>query len=182
MSFTANDPAAHCVGLIQPASLPFEYGQNSKVLSNNHDNNGNNELLNNNGSSAIMMTSGPPGQSLDYTGALQYLFSQAKESVISKALCEEIELSMAPPIEIGVVSYLYRLQAVGRLQDWPLLFGEGNSFILYLLNKMEKDEFPPGSLNERTIWNDRRRETVQWVQERTKKHAGGSSLTIDLHH
>lgn len=180
-----NDPASHCVGLHQSAHLPFEYGQNSRTLifnnngfsgfdnsafigfqdpSNTHNNN-----ISNNNNHTGTLSAGPPEPVVDYVGALQYLFSHTKESGAARELCSEIELSLEPPVEAGVLQYLFRMQAIGRLQDWPLLFGEGNSFIVYLLQKMEKDEFPAASVNERTIWNDRRREAAEWLKERTKQ-------------
>ncbi|GJJ75304.1 hypothetical protein EMPS_07662 [Entomortierella parvispora] len=199
MAFTftdINDPASHCVGLHHSAHLPFEYGQNSRtslifnsnnsgctglnsgLFSNFPDpsdsnstihNNSNNSNNNHHTGFAAAITAGPPEPVVDYVGALQYLFSQAKESEVARELCNEIELSLEPPVEAGVLQYLFRMKAIGRLQDWPLLFGEGNSFIVYLLQKMEKDEFPAANVNERTIWNDRRRETTEWVKERTKQ-------------
>jgi len=173
-----NDPASHCIGLHQSAHLPFEYGQNSRTLIfsnsgctgfdsvfNGFEDPSNNISSHHTGS----LSAGPPDAVVDYVGALQYLFSRAKESEVARELCNEIELSLEPPVEAGVLQYLFRMKAIGRLHDWPLLFGEGNSFIVYLLQKMEKDEFPAASVNERTIWNDRRRETAEWVKERTKQ-------------
>jgi hypothetical protein len=118
------------------------------------------------------LSAGPPEPVVNYVGAVHYLFSQAKQDPAAIELCHEIELDLEPPVVAGVLLYLFRLQAIGRLQDWPLLFGEENSFILYLIQKMEKDyEFPTASVNERTIWNDRRRETAEWVKERTLARA-----------
>ncbi|CAO3566402.1 unnamed protein product [Mortierella alpina] len=152
----ANDPASHCLGLIQPMHAPFRYGQGP--FSINHIGLGS---AGNGG-----LASGPPKEELPYKRALDFLFSDAKQSVAAVRLCREIELRMEPPVEAGVVQYVFRLQAIGRISDWPLLFGAGNSFVLYLLEKMTMDNFPADSENERMIWELRRKEAAEWAKQR----------------
>ncbi|KAF9996586.1 hypothetical protein BGZ80_003654 [Entomortierella chlamydospora] len=109
------------------------------------------------------LTPNPPMEEVDYEGALHFLFSIAKHNPAAKELCNEIDLPMTPPIEAGILQYLFRLQAIGRIEDWPLLFGYGNSFILHLLEKMSKAEVLNDSENERMIWDLRRKETTDWL-------------------
>ncbi|KAF8960287.1 hypothetical protein BGZ46_001603 [Entomortierella lignicola] len=106
----------------------------------------------------------PPSEEVDYEGALCFLFEVARHDPLAKELCQEINLPMKPPIESGVLQYLFRLQAIGRIEDWPILFGNGNSFILYLLKKMSRDEALEDSENERIIWDLRRKETADWLK------------------
>ncbi|KAF9966031.1 hypothetical protein BGZ70_003481 [Mortierella alpina] len=152
----ANDPASHCLGLIQPMHAPFSYGQGPFPV--NHTGIGS---ASNGG-----LASGPPKEELPYKRALDFLFSDAKQNLAATRLCQEIELRMEPPVEAGVVQYLFRLQAIGRISDWPLLFGAGNSFVLYLLEKMTMDDFPADSENERMIWELRRKEAAEWAKQR----------------
>ncbi|KAF9183264.1 hypothetical protein BGZ51_004153 [Haplosporangium sp. Z 767] len=153
-----NNPASHCMGLIQPLHTSFEYGQSSRATStaSNIAANGTNTTL----------CPNPPKVELDYNGALGFLSSEARQNPAARQLCEEVGLTMEPPFEAGVLQYLFRLEAINRLEDWPLLFGKNNSFILYLLDKMAKNEFPADSENEKMIWEMRRRETAEWQRDR----------------
>ena len=152
----ANDPASHCLGLIQPLHAPLSYGQGP--FSANHTSTG---IASNSG-----LPSGPPKEELPYKRTLDFLFSEAKQDAAATKLCQEIGLRMEPPVEAGVVQYLFRLQAIDRISDWPLLFGAGNSFILYLLEKMTMHDFPVDSENERMIWELRRKEAADWAKLR----------------
>ncbi|KAF9941550.1 hypothetical protein BGZ67_004617 [Mortierella alpina] len=155
----ANDPASHCLGLIQPMHAPFSFGQGP--LSGNHTSIGS--------ASNSGLASGSPKEELPYKRALDFLFSEARQDAAATQLCQEIELRMAPPMEAGVVQYLFRLQAIGRLSDWPLLFGAGNTFILYLLAKMTMDDFPVDSENEKMMWDLRCKEAAEWARQRWGK-------------
>ncbi|KAG0215273.1 hypothetical protein BGX28_000492 [Mortierella sp. GBA30] len=152
----ANDPASHCLGLNQPLHTSFDYAfpSNLKIKSTSIETSG--------------RSPNPPNEDLPYEKALDFLFSEAKQDPSAVELCQDIELSMHPPVEAGVLQFLLRLEAIGRIKDWPLLFGKGNTFILYLLNKMMKDEFPIDSENERMIWDLRRQETAEWYEQKRR--------------
>ncbi|KAF9898244.1 hypothetical protein BX616_004295 [Lobosporangium transversale] len=117
-------------------------------------------------SAQLELDSSPPGI-LDYEKALQFLFSQAKQDPSAKELCQQIDLNMDPPMQAGILQYLFRLQMIGRIQEWPLLFGPDNSFILYLLKKMSNpDEALKNSINEKIIWDLRQKESETWFKNR----------------
>ncbi|KAF9991764.1 hypothetical protein BGZ65_000113, partial [Modicella reniformis] len=107
----------------------------------------------------------PSKERADYDGALQYLFSKATQDPAARDLCREIELKMSPPFRDGVLQCLLRLQAIDRIEEWPVLFGKDNPFILYMLYKISNSEFPVGS-TEKTIWDLRRKETTDWLKQR----------------
>ncbi|KAF9128331.1 hypothetical protein BGW39_005172 [Mortierella sp. 14UC] len=151
-----NDPASHCLGLNQPFHTSFEYGHSSRVFT-----------------TAVItpnINPDPPSQHLDYDGAFKFLFELAKHDPIAVALCQDLELPMIPPFDAGLLSYLLRLEAMGRLNEWPRLFGQGNSFVGHLIDKMqERVVFPKDSENERVVWEQRRRETSVWAKTRLRR-------------
>ncbi|KAG0222281.1 hypothetical protein BGW41_006080, partial [Actinomortierella wolfii] len=73
--------------------------------------------------------------------ALSHLFEMAVRHPEAVALCKAIKLPMVPPLDQGVIVYLLRLEAIGRLDEWPLLFGAKNEFVLYLLDKIAHNRF-----------------------------------------
>ncbi|KAF9149994.1 hypothetical protein BG015_008184 [Linnemannia schmuckeri] len=142
----ANDPASHCLGLIQPFHTSFEYGHASRVYTN----------------SVVLPTISPtpPTGSLNFEAAFEYLFKLAKCDPAAVALCKDIDLPMVPPFDAGLLSYLLRLEAIGRLNEWPCLFGQGTSFVIHLIDKMQgRIMFPEDSENEKVIWDQRRKGT-----------------------
>ncbi|KAF9082834.1 hypothetical protein BGX29_001667 [Mortierella sp. GBA35] len=156
-----NDPASHCLGLIQPFHSTFEYGLSPRLFNNNTQHQHN-------------ISPTPPKEILDYAGALEFLFKTAILNSAAEDLCQDIELPMEPPLDSGVLSYLFRLEAIGRLEEWPLLFGEGNSFVVYLVHKMSAEfEFPEDSENERMVWEQRRKETATWLKAKLKRPKRG---------
>ncbi|KAF9297651.1 hypothetical protein BGZ74_009737 [Mortierella antarctica] len=148
-----NDPASHCLGLIHPCLSTYEYG-------NPHSN----RLAS---AETLSASLDPPKDVYDYEGALNYLFNESQENPAAKKLCSEIGLMPAPPIEAGVLLYLLRMESIGRIAEWPLLFGTDNSFILYMLNKMDGENFAADSETERSVWEMRRAETAEWLKQRT---------------
>lgn len=152
----ANDPASHCLGLNQPFHTSFEYGQSPRSYTNSVD------------LSTISPT--PPTETLNFEGAFENLFKLAKFDPAAVALCKDIDLPMVPPFDAGLLSYLLRLEAIGRLNEWPCLFGQGNSFVLHLIDKMEgRVVFPEDSENERVIWDQRRKESSAWLKTKTRR-------------
>lgn len=148
-----NDPASHCLGLIHPCLSTYEYG-------NPHSN----RLAS---AETLSASLDPPKDVYNYEGALNYLFNKSQENPTAKKLCSEIGLMPAPPIEAGVLLYLLRMESIGRIADWPLLFGTDNSFILYMLNKMNGENFAADSETERSVWEMRRAETAEWLKQQT---------------
>ncbi|KAF9549625.1 hypothetical protein EC957_003161 [Mortierella hygrophila] len=152
----ANDPASHCLGLNQPFHASLEYGKGSRACTNSV------------GLSTISPT--PPTETLNFEGAFENLFKLAKFDPTAVALCKDIDLPMIPPFHAGLLSYLLRLEALGRLNDWPCLFGQGNSFVLHLIDKMQgRVVFPEDSENEKVIWDKRRKETSAWLKAKIRR-------------
>ncbi|KAF8925577.1 hypothetical protein BGZ47_003174 [Haplosporangium gracile] len=156
----ANDPASHCFGLIQPFHTSFEYGHASRAYTN----------------SVVFPTisPAPPTEILNFEDAFEYLFKLAKFDPSAVALCKDIGLPMVPPFDAGLLSYLLRLEAIGRLNEWPCLFGQGNSFVTHMIDKMQgRVVFPEDSKNERVIWDQRRKETNDWFKARVRQPQRG---------
>lgn len=105
---------------------------------------------------------------MNYDRALQYLFSRATQDPAARDLCREIELEMSPPFRDGVLQCLLRLQAIGRTEEWPVLFGKNNPFILHMLKRICKNEFSAGCDTEKMTWDLRRKETADWLKQRRK--------------
>ncbi|KAF9280062.1 hypothetical protein BGZ88_012405 [Linnemannia elongata] len=155
----ANDPASHCLGLNQPFHTSFEYGQSPRSYTNSVD------------LSTISPT--PPTETLNFEGAFENLFKLAKFDPAAVALCKDIDLPMVPPFDAGLLSYLLRLEAIGRLNEWPCLFGQGNSLVLHLIDKMEgRVVFPEDSENERVIWDQRRKESTGTISLENERKDG----------
>ncbi|KAF9365136.1 hypothetical protein BGX34_011265 [Mortierella sp. NVP85] len=103
---------------------------------------------------------------VNHDRAIQYLFTIATQDPAARALCREIDLKMSPPFRDGVLQCLLRLLALGRIEEWPLLFGKDNPFILHMLERISKSEFSAGCGTEKMIWDLRRKETADWRQRR----------------
>ncbi|KAG0297715.1 hypothetical protein BGZ97_004242 [Linnemannia gamsii] len=156
----ANDPASHCLGLIQPFHTSFEYGQASRAFTNSV--------------TLPTISQTPPTETFNFEGAFEHLFKLAKFDPTAVALCKDIDLPMVPPFDAGLLSYLLRLEAIGRLNEWPCLFGQGNSFVMHLIDKMHgRVEFPEDSENEKAIWDQRRKETGAWLKAKLRQPQRG---------
>ncbi|KAF9158019.1 hypothetical protein DFQ26_008073 [Actinomortierella ambigua] len=95
----------------------------------------------------------------DPYSALSHLFQVAVKDPDAVMLCGMIDMPMTPPVDQGVITYLLRLEAIGRLSEWPRLFGQGNAFVLHLLDKLTNNRFLASELG---LYEDRRRETMIW--------------------
>lgn len=150
-----NDPASHCLGLNQPFHTSFEYGQGTRTYTNSVD--------------LLTISPTPPTETLNFEGAFENLFKLAKFDPAAVALCKAIDLPMVPPFDTGLLLYLLRLEAIERLNHWPCLFGQNNSFVLHLIDKMQgRVVFPEDSENEKMIWDQRRKETSAWLMAKMR--------------